>query len=138
MTTTSVITTAENLTGARPDVGAPAWSTQVGYSGHIGNVTSYSGAAFDYATKTMHIVVAGGHGDSWMNQCFAIQIPSGTWTMTKDQTPFPPDDLTKDPNYQPLHRYKANPIEGQPDISPGDPDVTGNGYDFRQSGYPVQ
>lgn len=61
-------------------------------AGILDSVTqAWCGAAFDYATNTMHSCVAGGHTDSWSNQCFSIQIPSGSWSITRAQTTFPPD-----------------------------------------------
>ena len=103
-----------------------AWKAHytIGSPGAVGSIVSaWNGAAFDYATSTMHICSAGGHGDSWNNQCYALPIPGGPWRVTKPQTVWPPD--THHDTYQPVNRY-AQTIP-----------TAGNGYD--QTGtYPVQ
>ena len=71
-----------------------AWNAQYAKSTPILQVditATWNGAAFDYATGTMHVVVAGGHGDSYVNQCFAMKMPDGAWVETSPQTAFPPD-----------------------------------------------
>lgn len=99
---------AQTLAGAQPmawsfsQVGSPlaplvdATSWNAHYvkvaSTTIKNITqAWNGAAFDYATGTMHIVVPGGHTDSWLNQSFACDVSTGTWRVTDTQSAFPPD-----------------------------------------------
>ena len=102
-----------------------AWKPyySIGTPGAVGSIVSaWNGAAFDYATSTMHICCAGGHGDSWNNQCYAIQIPDGSWRRTADQTSWPPDAHIPG-GYEPVNRANGLP-------------TAGNGYD--ESGtYPV-
>ena len=72
--------------------GLPFKGTALGPDAIIGSITlAWCGAAFDYATSTMHIVAHGGHGDSWLNESYAIQVPNGGWVKTRAQTSFPPD-----------------------------------------------
>jgi len=102
-----------------------AWKPyySLGTPGAVQSITgAWNGAAFDYATSTMHICCAGGHGDSWNNQCYAIQIPNGSWRRTADQTTWPPDQHIPGV-YEPVNRSNGLP-------------TTGNGYDETGS-YPV-
>lgn len=76
-----------------PLVDSTSWSAQYRSGTEIiGDITNtWNGAAFDYATGTMHVVAAGGHGNSWINQSFARNSASGAWSKTAVQTAFPPD-----------------------------------------------
>ena len=95
-------------------VDGTAWKSYyaIGTPGAVSSmVSAWCGAAFDYATSTMHIVASGGHGDSWNNQCYALQVPSGSWVRTAEQTQFPPDRHLPG-SYEPVewtHRNDANP-----------------------------
>lgn len=87
-----------------PLVDATSWVTQYRTvaSTSIRDITgAWNGAAFDYATGTMHLVVPGGHTDSWINQSFACDVATGTWRRTDGQTAFPPDQPA--PGYAPTY-----------------------------------
>ena len=87
-----------------PLVDATSWITHYTTvaSTSIRDITdAWNGAAFDYATGTMHMVVPGGHTDSWINQSFACDVMTGTWRKTDGQTAFPPDQHV--PGYAPTY-----------------------------------
>lgn len=97
----------------------------IGNTGCVDSIVqAWSGAAFDYATNTMHICCGGGHGDGWSNECFALQIPGGSWVKTAAQTPFPPDQHIPGV-YEPVE-WANKDVVGAP-LTPGDgynPDMT--------------
>lgn len=96
-----------------PFVDATSWHPYVGKvaATMISNITgAWNGAAFDYATGTMHLVGAGGHSDSWINQCFACDVSTGTWRVTGTQTPWPPDQHI--PGYAPTENDGVTPTSG--------------------------
>jgi len=108
-----------------PLVDATSWQAHVGgvASTRIADITNaWNGAAFDYATATMHLVGPGGHSDSWVNQCFACDVTTGTWRVTGTQTPWPPDQHV--PGYAPTEIDGVTPTAGNGYESNGTTPVT--------------
>lgn len=78
-----------------PLVDATSWITQYKTVAptSIKDITAaWNGAAFNYATRSMHVNVTGGHTDSWINQSYVCDDALlGIWRKVDGQTAFPPD-----------------------------------------------